>query len=188
MMFESTIREWIRNDPLRLAALEQAAALALPDWCLAAGFVRNLVWDKLHDYEQATLLADIDLIYFDPFDLSPERDLDIENRLKAKSGFNWSVKNQARMHIRNDDAAYTNTADAMMHWIEVETAIGVRLIVDGELELIAPFGLSFLENLTITLNQHRPKPIDFSARVAGKQWQKIWPKLRVVGHKLKPGY
>jgi hypothetical protein len=30
-----------------MAALEAARGLALPGWCLAAGFVRNLVWDRL---------------------------------------------------------------------------------------------------------------------------------------------
>ena len=40
------IERWISQDGQRMAALEAARHLALPDWCLAAGFVRNLVWDR----------------------------------------------------------------------------------------------------------------------------------------------
>lgn len=48
------ILAWIRQDRWRMAALRQAREAALPDWWLAAGFVRNLVWDRLHGYTTAT--------------------------------------------------------------------------------------------------------------------------------------
>lgn len=175
------LEEWIRADPVRLGALEQAAALNLNDWCLAAGFVRNLIWDKLHQYSRPTPLADIDLIYFDPDNATPDRDLLLEAGLKSGSGLNWSVKNQARMHIRNNDRPYISTADAMRHWVEMETAIGVRLTSSSTIELVAPFGLSGLQNLTISLNPARPKVADFHARISGKRWLETWPKLRIIG-------
>ena len=48
--------------------LRAARALALPDWCIAAGFVRNRVWDHLHGIVPARLPADIDVIYYDAGD------------------------------------------------------------------------------------------------------------------------
>ena len=78
MNFETRIVSWLRHDAERLEALEQAAGLGLPDWCLAAGFVRNLVWDQLHGRTQSTPLNDIDLIYFDNTSASGERDRELE--------------------------------------------------------------------------------------------------------------
>lgn len=179
-MFESKIKQWILDDPLRASALIHAEELHLSDWCIAAGFVRNLVWDKLHGYGQSTPLADIDLIYFDPVNISAEFELTVENTLKEKSGLNWSVKNQARMHDRNADQPYRDTTHAMMHWVEIETAVGARLNNSGDIEIVAPFGLENLQNLTITLNQYRPKLEEFHARIEQKQWLKIWPQLRVT--------
>jgi len=180
VMFESKVKQWICDDPERHRALVTAAEFRLNDWCIAAGFVRNLVWDKLHSYAQSTPLADIDLIYFDAANISTEFELAIENTLKEKSGLNWSVKNQARMHHRNADQPYRDAAHAMMHWVEVETAVSARLSNSGELEVVAPFGLENLQNLTITLNQYRPKLEEFHSRIRQKQWLDIWPKLRVV--------
>lgn len=181
MTISSKISDWIRTDSVRYTALEAAASLSLPDWCLAAGFVRNLVWDKLHGYTHATPLADVDLIYFDPADASASRDALLEEGLNAGSSLSWSVKNQARMHCRNNDQPYTSTADAMRHWVEIETAVGVWLAAGCEIEVLAPFGLDALADLTVTLNPARPKPEDFLARLTGKKWLETWPRLRVLG-------
>lgn len=40
------------------------ADLKLPDGLIAAGFVRNLVWDHLHG-KNATPLNDVDVIFYD---------------------------------------------------------------------------------------------------------------------------
>ena len=58
----------LRADPLRMACLWAARELALPDWALGAGFVRNLIWDHLHHKAVPTPLNDIDLIYLDKTD------------------------------------------------------------------------------------------------------------------------
>lgn len=58
------IQELIQADPERMPLLKTVAALALPDCYIAAGFVRNMVWDYLHDYD-ATPLNDVDVVFFD---------------------------------------------------------------------------------------------------------------------------
>ncbi|MCK2042452.1 nucleotidyltransferase family protein [Chromohalobacter sp. TMW 2.2308] len=180
MDYEAQIKKWIEQDAERMEALSIAADLCLPDWCLAAGFVRNLAWDKVHGFSAATALNDIDLVYFDPKDINEARDRRIEAKLRSSSDFPWSVKNQARMHERNVDDPYTSTTNAMSYWVEVETAVGATLDASREVVLVAPFGVEPLFNFTITLNPNRPKPVDFRKRVAGKRWQEIWPKLTVV--------
>lgn len=179
MDHDALIKQWIMSDSDRLEALTIAAAQKLPGWCLAAGFVRNLVWDKLHDVSASTPLNDIDLIYFDSNDISVSRDREIEQGLRGVSAFPWSVKNQARMHERNSDCPYTSTEDAMSFWVEVETAVGAALDDNGEVIIVAPFGVTPLFDYTITLNLKRPKRADFEARVCSKQWLEIWPKLVV---------
>lgn len=149
----------------------------MPDWCIAAGFVRNLIWDKLHGYENATPLTDIDLIYFDPE--ANISDKELEHKLREQMDLPWSVKNQAKMHIKNKDNPYQSSSDAMSYWVEIQAAIAVTLI-DGKYEIIAPFGLEDFFNRTITLNQKRPKPEEFQKRVSGKRWLEIWPELKVL--------
>lgn len=178
---EATLINWLEADPDRLAALHLAARLNLNDWCLAGGFVRNLAWDRLHGYPVPTPLADIDLVYFDRSDTNPEKDARLEEGLRSVSGLPWSIKNQARMHIRNGDPPYLSTSDAMRYWVEVETAIGARLdTATARLELVAPFGIAALFASTITPNPKRSKPEVFAARVQAKGWLTTWPRLTVA--------
>lgn len=176
---QKQIIEWLAADSERMRALETAAALGLHDWCLAAGFVRNLVWDRLHGDDMNTPLNDIDLIYFDRALASSQADELLERKLAARSTFPWSVKNQARMHARNNDSPYSNTQDAMRNWPEIETAIGVALDKDGRIDLVAPFGLEQLFKLTVTINSNRPNNMVFLDRLISKRWTAHWPKLRV---------
>lgn len=177
MDYESKIEEWLWCDKQRVVALELAAELTLNDGCLAAGFVRNLVWDRLHGDQFNTPLNDIDLIFFDSCDCSEELDRKYESILKSKSDLSWSVKNQARMHGRNNDAPYKSTSDAMSYWVELEAAVGVRLLPNRKLEFIAPFSCEPLFGFSITINSQRKKPEDFVFRVASKSWLSRWPRL-----------
>ena len=45
---------------------------------IGAGFVRNPVWDHLHNYENETPSTDIDIAYFDPVN----KDEEIEKRIR----------------------------------------------------------------------------------------------------------
>ena len=93
------VADIVARDPVAMAQLRAARALALPDWCIAAGFVRNRVWDHLHGVWPPRPPADIDLIYFDAADLSKAAEAAHERRLDALlPGLPWQVRNQARMH------------------------------------------------------------------------------------------
>ncbi len=171
---------WIAQDPLRMAALQQARELALPDAWLAAGFVRNCVWDRLHGYAQRTPFNDIDLIFHDPDDTREARDRALSEQLRAASGLPWSVKNQARMHQRHGHAPYASASDAMRYWVERETAVGVRLEASGALRLSAPLGLDSLLAGQLSHNPHHGDAAVFYQRIAAKGWRQQWPKLWVM--------
>ena len=122
-------------------------------------------------------LNDVDVIYFDP-SLAIKEDEVSEQLNTLSPHVNWEVKNQARMHLKHGDLPYRNTADAMSHWPEKETAVGVRLISEVQLEYIAPFGLQGLFEGYISHNPRRSKSV-FEQRIRSKNWLKTWPKLKV---------
>lgn len=63
----------VRDTPWLLRALRAVRELALPDWCIGAGALRNAVWDSLHGHTQPSELRDIDVAYFDPLDVLRDR-------------------------------------------------------------------------------------------------------------------
>ena len=152
-MYAAQLKSIVTADPLRLRVLHLVRDLNLPDCWVAAGFVRSAVWDHLHQRHTAIQAADIDVIWFDA-SAPKAMDSSIEIKLcRADNTLDWSVKNQAHMHVRNGDALYTSATEAMMHWPETATAVAVRLNKKGALEVAAPFGLDDLFGLVV-----RPTP------------------------------
>ena len=165
----------------RMDMLHAVAALDLPDAWIAAGVVRNAVWDALHGYARSTPLTDVDVIWFDPTRRQGDIDVALEQRLRADlGGVAWSVKNQARMHARNGDAPYRDCADAMLAWPETATAIAARLGRDGGIELAAALGFGDLVSLVVRPTPRFAGTAMFRQRVATKRWLETWPKLRLV--------
>ena len=54
----------IKRDPFRMDCLHALRTLDLPQGYIGAGFVRNAIWDELHEKVKPTPLNDIDVIYF----------------------------------------------------------------------------------------------------------------------------
>ncbi len=146
--------------------------------------MRNLVWDFLHGYSQPTPLNDVDVIYFESRNTRENSEKEYERQLRGQMpDVPWSVKNQARMHIKNGDAPYGSVAEALCHWCETPTAVGVRINHDNKLELIAPLGtgdlLSGICRATPFTLQKPGKIKDYRERVISKGWQRQWPKLDI---------
>jgi hypothetical protein len=66
----------------RMAMLQALAWLNLPDAWVAAGAVRNAVWDSLHAFAHSTPLADVDVIWFDASRADKALDRKLERRLR----------------------------------------------------------------------------------------------------------
>lgn len=177
---------FIQGQPRMMELLGALGALGLPDAWIGAGFLRNPVWDALHGSPPDLAgLADVDVVFFDPADAAPARERAIETALAGSlPGVPWSARNQARMHARNGDPPYRDTAGALRHWLETATAIAARLR-DGRVELLAPYGVADLTGLVL-----RPTPptaacpdklAQYWRRVRGKGWLGCWPRLTVLG-------
>jgi uncharacterized protein len=173
----------ILADPWRRSVLRAVRALALPDWAIGAGFVRNAVWDHLHGFAAPTQLDDVDVLFFDPADDTHDRERALEVQLAAAlPGVPWSVRNQARMHRRNGDRPYAGTEDALRYWLETATCVAVRLEADDGLTVIAPFGLDDLLALRSgPTARGRERYEAYLARMRAKDWPARWPRVRVDG-------
>ncbi|WP_429163743.1 nucleotidyltransferase family protein [Aeromonas rivipollensis] len=171
----------LRADPLRMACLWAARELALPDWALGAGFVRNLIWDHLHQKAEPTPLNDIDLIYLDPGDPEGAGEREYEAWLAVRvPGQHWEVRNQARMHVRQQVPPFASSLEALSHWVEVPTCIGVRLLANDEFQWLAPHGFGHNWSMQVSANPRcRQESRIFIDRIRDKQWQRIWPDLVV---------
>ena len=176
----------LRADAVRWHVMGLVAALNLPQGCIGAGFIRNMVWDHLHGRHSDCRAADIDVLYFDADRPDPQRERRLEAALAAQApGFRWSVRNQARMHRRNGDSPYGSVADAMRHWPETATAIAAHRTgahsIAAQCTLIAPFGTADLFGLILRPASANPaKLAAFRSRMERKRWRERWPGLRVA--------
>jgi hypothetical protein len=177
----SPIAAIIAQDPVGMKQLRCVRTLGLPDWCIAAGFVRNRVWDHLHGISPPRPPADIDVLYYDKDDLSKATEQEFEARLGALVPAPWQVRNQARMHVPKDLPQHANSADSMTYWLETVTAVGVRLEADDRLTVVAPLGTADLLGLCCRPTAFgRSRRSEYEARIAAKRWAELWPKVRFL--------
>lgn len=172
--------------PWFMDALRAARSLALPDWCIGAGAVRNLVWDALHDKASPSRLADMDLAYFDASDLSPARDRALQQKLQSLHPSQpWEVTNQAGVHLwfeahfGHPVQPLLSLDDAVASWPEYATSVGLSLGSEGALKVIAPHGLSDLFGMVVRRNPARVSLDTYRQRVAQKRYAERWPRVRV---------
>jgi uncharacterized protein len=126
-------------------------------------------------------LNDIDVIYFDKAHLSWDIDEAYESKLRSiVNRYNWSVKNQARMHIRNKHLPYESIDEALREWPEVCTAVAMRLNADNSWTVIAPHGLEDLFSLIIRKSPSFTDRDYFLNRIDRKGWTNRWSKLKIV--------
>lgn len=178
---EQIVIDLMLSNERTLEDLVYVRTLHLPNWYIAAGYVRNQVWDRLHGRDPSNEFHDVDVIYFDPIHIDENREKEYEQRLKTlEPRYNWSVKNQARMHLRNHAEPYKNVKDAMKRWPETATAIGITITDQEKVELIAPHGVADLLGLVVRKSPFFHDDEVFIKRMSGKGWLERWPKLKLV--------
>ncbi|WP_226568941.1 nucleotidyltransferase family protein [Mangrovibacter yixingensis] len=183
MRYEKLLRRILSADPVRMQVLYAVRRLKLSDCWVGAGFVRDAVWDHLHGYGPKNILGDVDVVWFDPQYCNPDYELHLKEQLSQQlPTLDWSVKNQARMHLRNGDNPYSSTENALLYWPETATAIGVRLGDEDCIEVIAPFGLNDLFELRLrpTPTFEREKLDIFNQRVNTRRWKERYPQLQLI--------
>jgi len=184
---ERQLEQIVRSTDWLMRALIAARDVDAPDWLIGAGAIRTAVWDRLHGYETRTELADIDLGFFDPDDLSEEREHEIRQLLEAAvPDEHWDAKNQAAVHLWHPKKfgypvePLTSTAAAVATFPEIATCVGLHLTHDDRLLAVAPFGLDDLLGLVHRRNPARVSVEEYERRLASKRITERWPRVTVL--------
>ncbi len=184
MKTEQMILNIIRGNDWMMHILYTVQRMHLPDWYVAAGAVRSVVWDYLHGFDTPTPVHDVDVIFFDPHDLSNEYEKEIEQKLRMRiQDIEWDVKNQAAVHLWYQDTfGYTipprkSSIDAIATWSP--SSIGVR-ISDDEVIIAAPNGLDDLYEMKFRGNPAFIPNDLFLARVKKRRIQEKWLLVQIM--------
>jgi len=179
----AAIEALIRADPIAVEQLHHVRSVGPVGAFIAAGFVRNRVWDALYEPRPVVPENDVDVVYFCRENISPDEDYTYEAALECLAPrVEWQVRNQARMHSFGGYPPFGSVEEALMHWAETATSVGVRLLVGGGMEFIAPFGYDDLTNHTLRISPAMKvhDAVGFEKRLAAKGWEKRWPNLKVI--------
>ncbi|RUY97193.1 nucleotidyltransferase family protein, partial [Mesorhizobium sp. M7A.F.Ca.CA.001.12.2.1] len=93
------------------------------------------------------------------------------------------VRNQARVHLWYPQKfgrpcpRYLSASESVSHFASKTHAVGVRYDADGQLEIVAPFGLDDIFSFRITPNRVMDNQRTHEAK--GKRARENWPEISV---------
>jgi hypothetical protein len=190
------LRRIVHYSPWLVSVLRTVRESGLPDAWVGAGAVRDVVWSELYGpaFDPAQV-HDIDVVYFDPEDLTRRRDSGATDRLEqlwAQQPGNWpqvpwQALNQAALHTwyaarfgGEPIEPLRSVAEAVAMWPETATAVAVRLDEIDEVEVCAPLGLADLLDGVWRRNPSGVSLERSQARLAQHRPEERWPGVRVV--------
>jgi hypothetical protein len=184
---DARLAELLAAEPWMLRALDAVAVSGLPDAWIGAGAIRDLVWGQYHDGFDPADVKDIDVAFFDPADLTMERDLTAQQTLGGiAADLPWEATNQAAVHVWYHQyfggppvESFASVHDAVATWPETATCVAVGRGPDG-IEVCAPHGLADLLDGVWRVNPIRVTPAISRARLARQRVRARWPRVRVV--------
>lgn len=164
------------------AILQRWEALALPDGWLVAGCLFQTVWNLRSGRAPEAGIADYDLFYFDPDDLTEGGERAVQQRVDrvlGDLGVKLEACNQARVHLwyegwfKRPYAPLQSSREGIDRFLVPATCVGVR---PGE--LYAPNGLQALYDGHLAMNPLAPWPELFARKAAS--YRQRWPWLTVA--------
>jgi hypothetical protein len=180
------LAEVVAAEPWLLSALDAVAGSGLPDAWIGAGVIRDVVWGRQHRGFDPATVKDIDVAYFDPDDLTMERDLAAQDVLSRLAALPWEATNQAAVHVwfhqyfgGSPVESFASVHDAVATWPETATCVAIRQRADG-IEVCAPHGLADLLDGVWRVNPIRVTPAISQARLARQRVRVRWPRVQVV--------
>jgi uncharacterized protein len=186
-LLEARLIDFVRSSARFCRLLEAGQSLGLASWCIGAGALRNLVWDRLHDHVAPSPLSDIDFAYFDANDLSSDAERALQDELERLCpGEPWEVTNQAAVHLWFEQhfghcvAALPSLQAAVATWPEFATSVAVTRDAVGAIRVIAPHGLDDLFSMIVRRNPTRVSIETYRQRVLGKNYTARWPRVQVI--------
>ncbi|MGT2743402.1 nucleotidyltransferase family protein [Streptococcus plurextorum] len=180
-MTETEVLNLVASNKAMMRVLEIIAEQNLKDSWLAAGAVRNFIWNHLSGRPAFDQNTDLDLVFYDK-SVSHEKTQRIELFLKeCYPQYQWELKNQFYMHVHSPNTeVYRDTCDAIRKYPEKCTAVAIRLY-HGGLQLYAPYGLDDIIRFCVRPTPHFEKDPErmgvYKKRLSQKKWTKKWPQL-----------
>ena len=179
----------IKQNSDLVTILDYIYELKLPNFYIAAGSVFQTIWNYYDNKPLNFGIKDIDIIYYDPINLSKESEQKLEKTIEdhfKKAGLNYEldIHNEARMHLWKKDNEnknidqYKNSEDVIDQWIATVHAIGITK-ENNEIKVYAPYGLSDIFSKTIRPIKHKNNSKElYNKKVAS--WQKRFENLNIV--------
>ena len=165
----------VRADPFVMNVLRALEAETRHELWLCGGIIRNLIWDEISGYTEATPLDDVDVIYYDSRNTSHRAEDLVGNTLRARiSGISWDVRNQAR---RSSKRPPRNIRDAVSEFPETCTAVALRK-VGSSIEFLTPWGVEDLTTMRVRPTSANMKD-RVEERVITKRWLSKWPGIKL---------
>jgi hypothetical protein len=186
---ETQLIEILFKHPWFMAAMDTVSDLGLPQWCIGAGVIRNIVFDYLEGVN-ATPIRDVDVAYFNISDLTEQADRRYEEILKQKMpDVPWEVTNQAAVHLwfhkqfGYEVPPLNGLAEAIATWPETCTAVAVSKIEGEGYKVYAPHGLKDLFGMVIRRNPTRIDVRTYNNRVSTKRYEQYWRSVKIIYEK-----
>jgi uncharacterized protein len=184
---EARLTDIVQSSAAFCRWLDAGQSLGRASWCIGAGALRNLVWDRLHGHAAPSPLADIDFAYFDASDLSPATERTLQTKLEQQCPNEpWEATNQAAVHLWFEQhfghqvEPLLSLDAAVATWPEFATSVAVTRDAKGGLRVIAPHGLDNLFDMVVRRNPTRVSIETYRQRVRQKDYVARWPQVRVV--------
>jgi uncharacterized protein len=193
MMYEHEhrLREIVRGTPWLVTALETVRDVGPAGAYVAAGSVRDTVWNWLTHRSTSKPAGDVDVVYYDPSEVSDCSRQYTVDLSRHDDTLQWEVTNQAWVHrwanhVEGRHEPHQSVEEGISTWPETATAVAIRLGC-GDIDVVAPFGLDDLFALIVRHNSVRATAAEYANRIAAKHWAHRWPELRILAPDLSAG-
>ena len=183
---EARLEAILRAAPSLMQVLETTRDLDLPDSLIFSGAIYQKILNHLTGRTPDYGIKDYDLAYFDMSNLSYDAEDRVIRRVAAAFAPPLSdlveVRNQARVHLWFETkfgepyAPLQSSAEALTRFTSPTFAVGARLEGDGQMTIVAPFGLEDIFDLRLRPNPMRQTNGFMRTALAA---QHRWPELRI---------
>ena len=179
---EDRLRTIMKSSPTIERLLSRSAQIGLTDGHICAGCIAQTVWNHATGRPPLYGIADIDVIYHEPADLSEEGETQATLQVAQCLGdlpVKLDVKNEARVHLwyaarfGKPIDPIRSISDAVITFPTTATAVAVAL--DDRGSVVAPFGLDDLLGLIVRPNRRQVDRPVYDAKIV--RWRRLWPEI-----------
>ena len=185
-MLPEKLEDALQANPVISRVLGNWDEVALPNCWVVAGVIVQSYWNAVHQLPPLHGVSDVDLVYFDPHDLTETSESCHAFRIGELFDdlcVRFDVKNEARVHLWYEGQfgysirPYTSSEDAIDTFPTTAGAVGIRPARDA-IESYASFGFDDLMNLVVRPNKRQITRAIYTNKVL--RWRELWPLLEII--------